>query len=276
MSELAGAGDPADEGLHARQPIELSSDSESGDSRIGDDESASGRVACPWRTSRFHDLECSRYFDCPSHTIERALSEGDGDNQDSDGNEEVGAEGREADHVAIQPVGDDLTGEDGTPPVPLAAVAPTTPHNLQPPNPAAGIQGGAAPGTAENPVVVPDGSPSPPPSPARTDRNPVVIEDDDDMDTGEGSAQHTARQSVSSITSGGTASREGVDPILPGPAVEIGNATNPTAPSPAPRNTARIDSPSVELPRWQPDAEVTYCPICHTQFSIFIRKHHCR
>jgi hypothetical protein len=30
------------------------------------------------------------------------------------------------------------------------------------------------------------------------------------------------------------------------------------------------------LPRWQPDAEVTYCPICQTQFSFFNRKHHCR
>ncbi|KAK7924355.1 FYVE zinc finger-domain-containing protein [Apiospora marii] len=30
------------------------------------------------------------------------------------------------------------------------------------------------------------------------------------------------------------------------------------------------------LPRWQPDAEVTLCPICRTQFSIFVRKHHCR
>jgi hypothetical protein len=30
------------------------------------------------------------------------------------------------------------------------------------------------------------------------------------------------------------------------------------------------------LPRWQPDAEVTYCPICHSQFNIFVRKHHCR
>ncbi|PHH90808.1 hypothetical protein CDD83_2607 [Cordyceps sp. RAO-2017] len=35
-------------------------------------------------------------------------------------------------------------------------------------------------------------------------------------------------------------------------------------------------SPEFALPRWQPDAEVTYCPICHTQFSIFVRKHHCR
>jgi hypothetical protein len=30
------------------------------------------------------------------------------------------------------------------------------------------------------------------------------------------------------------------------------------------------------VPRWQPDAEVTICPICGTQFSFFIRKHHCR
>lgn len=30
------------------------------------------------------------------------------------------------------------------------------------------------------------------------------------------------------------------------------------------------------LPRWQPDAEVTYCPICNAQFSFFVRKHHCR
>ena len=33
---------------------------------------------------------------------------------------------------------------------------------------------------------------------------------------------------------------------------------------------------SIVLPRWQPDAEVTYCPICSTQFSFFNRKHHCR
>ncbi|KAG0650770.1 Zinc finger fyve domain-containing 24 [Hyphodiscus hymeniophilus] len=32
----------------------------------------------------------------------------------------------------------------------------------------------------------------------------------------------------------------------------------------------------VVLPRWQPDAEVTFCPICATQFSFFVRKHHCR
>ncbi|KKZ61242.1 hypothetical protein EMCG_04114 [[Emmonsia] crescens] len=31
-----------------------------------------------------------------------------------------------------------------------------------------------------------------------------------------------------------------------------------------------------ELPRWQPDSEVSKCPICDTQFSFWYRKHHCR
>lgn len=30
------------------------------------------------------------------------------------------------------------------------------------------------------------------------------------------------------------------------------------------------------LPRWQPDSEVSKCPICGTQFSFWYRKHHCR
>lgn len=30
------------------------------------------------------------------------------------------------------------------------------------------------------------------------------------------------------------------------------------------------------LPRWQPDAEVSECPICGTVFSFWYRKHHCR
>ncbi|KAJ5175646.1 uncharacterized protein N7482_001523 [Penicillium canariense] len=32
----------------------------------------------------------------------------------------------------------------------------------------------------------------------------------------------------------------------------------------------------VDMPRWQPDAEVTSCPICGTVFSFWYRKHHCR
>lgn len=35
-------------------------------------------------------------------------------------------------------------------------------------------------------------------------------------------------------------------------------------------------SREIVLPRWQPDAEVTECPICHTTFGFWYRKHHCR
>ncbi|KAF5619727.1 PIB1-phosphatidylinositol(3)-phosphate binding protein [Fusarium sp. NRRL 52700] len=38
---------------------------------------------CPWRNLRFHHQECSRYFDCPSHTIERSLSESSSGDQES-------------------------------------------------------------------------------------------------------------------------------------------------------------------------------------------------
>ncbi|RVD86812.1 uncharacterized protein DFL_005068 [Arthrobotrys flagrans] len=33
---------------------------------------------------------------------------------------------------------------------------------------------------------------------------------------------------------------------------------------------------SPEVPPWQPDSQVTSCPICRTGFSFFYRKHHCR
>ncbi|TLS25984.1 hypothetical protein PpBr36_07705 [Pyricularia pennisetigena] len=68
----------------------------------------------------------------------------------------------------------------------------------------------------------------------------------------------------------------------------------PRDPVPTPANQPRIEisnpegevngdagerSPSsvgVVLPRWQPDVEVTICPICRTQFGWLNRKHHCR
>lgn len=36
------------------------------------------------------------------------------------------------------------------------------------------------------------------------------------------------------------------------------------------------DLHDLTLPRWQPDAEVSSCPICGTVFSFWYRKHHCR
>ncbi|KAL8856275.1 MAG: hypothetical protein Q9178_007112 [Gyalolechia marmorata] len=36
------------------------------------------------------------------------------------------------------------------------------------------------------------------------------------------------------------------------------------------------ESRDIILPRWQPDSEVTRCPICKTTFGFWYRKHHCR
>jgi len=35
-------------------------------------------------------------------------------------------------------------------------------------------------------------------------------------------------------------------------------------------------SREITLPKWQPDAEVSTCPICGTPFGLWYRKHHCR
>jgi hypothetical protein len=42
----------------------------------------------------------------------------------------------------------------------------------------------------------------------------------------------------------------------------------------SPRRVAR--NPSYVLPPWQPDAEVTECPICRRAFTFMFRRHHCR
>ncbi|KAJ5225004.1 hypothetical protein N7468_006229 [Penicillium chermesinum] len=44
------------------------------------------------------------------------------------------------------------------------------------------------------------------------------------------------------------------------------------------RRAINVDDEEVEpdLPRWQPDSEVDFCPICGNEFSFWYRKHHCR
>ncbi|KAI9836345.1 MAG: hypothetical protein M1837_003393 [Sclerophora amabilis] len=58
-----------------------------------------------------------------------------------------------------------------------------------------------------------------------------------------------------------------------------GNQTE-TLPRPPPPPSAGVigdsASPGIVLPRWQPDAEVSRCPICGKQFTFWFRKHHCR
>lgn len=70
---------------------------------------------------------------------------------------------------------------------------------------------------------------------------------------------------------GNTEVREVIDLTGSSPTVEH----SPLPPRPAQRRTSN-SSRSYVLPRWQPDAEVSECPICHRQFTMWFRRHHCR
>lgn len=84
---------------------------------------------------------------------------------------------------------------------------------------------------------------------------------------------HRARQSFTNSTS---------DRPLFGPANSTGNPFPPRITDrPLPRRPSEEHLPNrrsreIALPRWQPDAEVSACPICQTTFSFWYRKHHCR
>ncbi|KAI1131742.1 hypothetical protein F5Y10DRAFT_232986 [Nemania abortiva] len=83
---------------------------------------------------------------------------------------------------------------------------------------------------------------------------------------------------------GGFTQPSHINPVLQTPGLTLQTAEtarplssssslNPIAPVFTPRSQ---QSQEFTLPRWQPDSEVTHCPICGMQFGMFFRKHHCR
>jgi hypothetical protein len=86
---------------------------------------------------------------------------------------------------------------------------------------------------------------------------------------------NSQRKNVASVYSNPSESfREFLNHVAP-----VGSSIASSSQSPRPdhfENQPRGTVDAIVLPRWQPDAEVTYCPICRTQFSFFVRKHHCR
>ncbi|KAF7549392.1 hypothetical protein G7Z17_g6404 [Cylindrodendrum hubeiense] len=68
-----GASRPLPSGDSGAYEALVNSDSESSNS-FADSEPDHNPDPCPWRTTQFHDQECSLFFDCPSHIVERSLS----------------------------------------------------------------------------------------------------------------------------------------------------------------------------------------------------------
>ncbi|KAL7927751.1 hypothetical protein ACQKWADRAFT_12431 [Trichoderma austrokoningii] len=240
-----------------------------------DDERNSQDFTCRWRTSEFNDQECQRYFDCPSHLVERRLSI-DGIDEPRESAAEATETRDDHDHrtsideiprtedenTAAEPQrGDDTLVAD-----PLASSSET----------ASGLRGESY----TDPAALSARTSS---LPIRTrisstsiDLRPAASSSSESW--GELFEQPSAPAAdMSESTSSRMSARDQLSAMY---AVDTDRISNENAlhhhSLARSSEHERERQSSVVLPRWQPDGEVTYCPICRTQFSIFVRKHHCR
>ncbi|KAK2030672.1 FYVE-domain-containing protein [Colletotrichum zoysiae] len=274
-------------------------DSISGSSYIGSDASEDhlGPGECRWRTARYHDMECSRYFDCPTHVVERRLSDAAADDS-GEGDDEPTVQLRiDNDATAsssssrLQPIEPTATGDTAESRASFAPV-PAVTDTVLPTAPADSAQATSArdtegPDESQDPEEAASAPPTPLSSRLSESSQPLPPTATPAQPTGEFVPPERS-SSLITLQAANTSSQD-----LPlRPALSSSRSLE-TAPPPPPRRSSssaavssvsrgqqgseeRSGPPEFVLPRWQPDAEVTLCPICHVQFSIFVRKHHCR
>ena len=120
-------------------------------------------------------------------------------------------------------------------------------------------------------------------------RKAAIIADRKRRFTGQ-QEEYSRRRSASSLAFGQTASdriRQGISqpttnhPLIVNPRAPDNHFVHrltdrPLPPRPNVERSPDRRSRDVTLPRWQPDADVSSCPICGAHFSFWYRKHHCR
>lgn len=248
---------------------------------------------CQWRSTQYADGGCARFLDCPSHNVERTQPEPveearpvetvlddetlntnmttteDESRTDFDSDEDRLASqlsllGTRFGAPSQLPSADDEHGEAGPSTAPQQAQP-----NFPPPRSTSHSDPLQHPINLNHslPPTPREENPShelgTPPSRSGRRRSTVTFREDDGEEQGS--------SSMSSAVRDYTMARQGSFPAGP----DTGRRVTQPA-SPGAQDLEGTQEPEFVLPRWQPDAEVTYCPICQTQFSIFVRKHHCR
>lgn len=259
-------------------------------------------VACRWRTPEFHDQECARFFDCPSHLVERRLSV---DEDAKEGTSIIGSYSStgssddnadptdEGSPIASGPGSDEH--DDGQSPAVSprdSALEPSWQHGQTSPQ---SLAEAAILADQSDDAVIPSREPSTPASQMRGASATAGSVPRQGNDT-QGEPEDDPGSSTPDTARGQSGLGDRSLPVLPN--TESYGWSPPSrqrmnAPLPSPRDrtsgevaarhrghrhsgVSRRVSSDFALPRWQPDVEITYCPICHTQFSFFVRKHHCR
>lgn len=230
---------------------------------------------CPWRTSAYDYDECSRFFDCPSHTVERRLSvdqQPGGDRSEPEHPTNVHEYAPESTEGRLGSESDAHVPNDSRN-IPHQQYQAAPANTSSRSNNDVGVLSSSAPTSSLlfADAEASDDTQSPPtPTPrANTEASRRVHDNDEDGVVDQSDLDRLGRMDIHAAP--GTSQL----------GYQWGGFPFPTTHSRDQGFEARqfgsaVVSPDFTLPRWQPDAEVTYCPICQTQFSIFVRKHHCR
>ncbi|OTA84580.1 hypothetical protein M434DRAFT_400420 [Hypoxylon sp. CO27-5] len=252
------------------------SDTESGSSVVGS--GAPDTPNCPYQNSEFFGQECSRYHDCPTHMIERSSAEeiatGTGVVETVSRPTELGATPTQVNGTVED--GANTEGAGAETEVNQAGISIPQQNQATTTTPLAVVVNGSLGRTNSG-------------SQRASQREHVSAAQEEGITLRE--ALHQTTESLNGLSIGNEASsssisdsrlppsgnttQNGTGPSDPRETQQLASRLNPIAPTFSPRPERRSPQ-DITLPRWQPDSEVTYCPICHTQFSFFVRKHHCR